>query len=718
MGMFDWLFGRRNDVVPQGQAESPFPVSPGEQTRVPHFAIIDVETTGLSPRQNRVLELAVVRVDAGGDVIDEWSSRFDPEGPVGATHIHGITQADVTGAPLFRDVAAMLIPYIAGVPLAAHNATFDLAFLRAEFQRAGWDAPWLPAFCTLNGSREFLPNLDRRRLADCCWAAGVPLENAHSALGDARATAGLLSYYLQQAGGRQGHVLSALPEEARSVVWPGEPSHAPFLHFPDETDAAPRSRPRRITPSRPSQPSLLQQLSDLSLLEAVEEGAPEGTVAYLETLLDALEDGEVSEEEAGDLADLIGIYDLTDADIRAAHTAVLTALSHKAVDDGHVSSDERAELHALAHALDVPANSINALIVRADAARAARMSADLRPLPESWRLGVPLRVGDKVVFTGCDDAQRGRLERLAEKLGVRVMGNVSRLTSMLVTDGSMDGTKLAKAREVGTRIVHPDTFETLLAHLQPALAPEAPRQALKSTPSPARPPGRESAVHSPSSSTGDSPSEVRAWALANGYATGVRGRISSDIWEAFAARQASGTPMALETLDPRVEIFEFQGEPTAPLGRWSYAPMIPTQAMALTGGGDMKVVDQAKYQTGIRRAIDRLNDDAPELMALLVAEPLHPQIPHAVRVDLLVDREREVAGYLTDQESETFHELVKSAMEIGALPLMRARVSGGTADEPALDVWLVHFAQDVVQKSVTGELIERSIARRIADGRS
>ena len=176
--------------------------------------------------------------------------------------------------------------------------------------------------------------------------------------------------------------------------------------------------------------------------------------------------------------------------------------------------------------------------------------------------------------------------------------------------------------------------------------------------------------------------------------------------------------MALETLDPRVEIFEFQGEPTAPLGRWSYAPMIPTQAMALTGGGDMKVVDQAKYQTGIRRAIDRLNDDAPELMALLVAEPLHPQIPHAVRVDLLVDREREVAGYLTDQESETFHELVKSAMEIGALPLMRARVSGGTADEPALDVWLVHFAQDVVQKSVTGELIERSIARRIADGGS
>ena len=69
MGMFDWLFGRRNDVVPQGRAESPFPVSPGEQTRVPHFATIGVEATGLSPRQYRVLELAVVRVDAGGDVI-------------------------------------------------------------------------------------------------------------------------------------------------------------------------------------------------------------------------------------------------------------------------------------------------------------------------------------------------------------------------------------------------------------------------------------------------------------------------------------------------------------------------------------------------------------------------------------------------------------------------------------------------------------------------
>lgn len=96
-------------------------------------------------------------------------------------------------------MASRLVPHLAGVAIVAHNAPFDLAFLRAEFRRAGWDIPWLPAYCTLDGSRDYLPMLDRRRLADCCWAVGVPLESAHSALGDARATAGLFSYYLRSA---------------------------------------------------------------------------------------------------------------------------------------------------------------------------------------------------------------------------------------------------------------------------------------------------------------------------------------------------------------------------------------------------------------------------------------------------------------------------------------------------------------------------------------
>lgn len=118
----------------------------------PAFAVIDVETTGFSPRSHRVLELAIVRVDGSGRRIDEWISRLDPEGPVGATHIHGITEADVRDAPRFRNVADAVAALIAGLPLVAHNARFDTSFLRSEFELAGVAQPWTTHICTMEAS--------------------------------------------------------------------------------------------------------------------------------------------------------------------------------------------------------------------------------------------------------------------------------------------------------------------------------------------------------------------------------------------------------------------------------------------------------------------------------------------------------------------------------------------------------------------------------------
>lgn len=491
---------------------------------------------------DRVLELAIVHVDAQGRVVDEWATRFNPEGPVGATHIHGIRDEDVAASPFFRDLASTVASRLQGLPVAAHNASFDLAFLRAEFDTAGWDTPVIPSFCTLHASHHYMPDLARRKLADCCWATGVMLDNAHSALGDARATAGLMNRYMAGHGGADVHTdLLTLPAHARAVLWPAGPSRQPA----PRQRAAPRpvnnrsidSRPVRFTPARPKQPPLIQQLTALSLLEVVEEGAPEGTVAYLETLLDCLEDGELSDTEAAQLADLIAAYGFSAADVTATHRACLLALAHRALDDGHVSQDERAELYSLAELLAVPRSTVLDAIKRADAARAARMSAGLLPLPDGWTHGEPLRVGDKVGFTGCNEAQRERLEKRAEELGVRVTGSVSRLTAMLVTDGTFDGTKLAKATEVGTRIVHPDVFDLLLTHLQPASvqpvgALPAPRPQVSSvTRSDALPAtaGSVSAV---------SPAQVRAWAAANGYSIGVRGRLPLEVVEAFTAATA------------------------------------------------------------------------------------------------------------------------------------------------------------------------------------
>ena len=65
------------------------------------FAVVDLETTGVYPSKDRIIEVAVVHLDVSGQLIGEFSTLIDPHRDVGPTHIHGITAADVMGAPGF-----------------------------------------------------------------------------------------------------------------------------------------------------------------------------------------------------------------------------------------------------------------------------------------------------------------------------------------------------------------------------------------------------------------------------------------------------------------------------------------------------------------------------------------------------------------------------------------------------------------------------------------
>ncbi|MCT1654489.1 exonuclease domain-containing protein [Brachybacterium muris] len=180
----------------RGRASAPSASQPPAPSGTPRFAVIDVETTGLDPERERVLELAILRADEQGRPIHQWVTRFHPDGPVRDTHIHGITDEDVAGAPRFADLAVQIGTALQGLVLVAHNAEFDLAFLQAEFARALLPMPQVSTYCTLQGSTVYLPHLRRRTLAECCAALGVTHQQAHSALGDAYAAAGLLERYL------------------------------------------------------------------------------------------------------------------------------------------------------------------------------------------------------------------------------------------------------------------------------------------------------------------------------------------------------------------------------------------------------------------------------------------------------------------------------------------------------------------------------------------
>ncbi|MFE2755978.1 exonuclease domain-containing protein [Actinosynnema sp. NPDC059335] len=161
------------------------------------YAVVDVETTGFAARgSDRIVEVAVVGLDAAGRVTDEWCTLLNPNRDLGPQHVHRIRAADVWHAPTFARAAGAVAARLAGRVVVAHNLAFDARFLTAEFARAGVDLP-ITGLCTMRLADRYLPHRAGRSLRDCCDAAGVVLDSAHSALHDARATAALFAHYLR-----------------------------------------------------------------------------------------------------------------------------------------------------------------------------------------------------------------------------------------------------------------------------------------------------------------------------------------------------------------------------------------------------------------------------------------------------------------------------------------------------------------------------------------
>lgn len=153
---------------------------------------VDTETTGMSPDAgHRLVEVARVEV-VNGALGEGWSSLLRPGRtiPPDAARVHGITDAMVADAPGPAEVGRALREACGDLPLVFHNAPFDLPFLIHLFREAG--APMLvnPIVDTLGLARG-LPGSGSNSLGPLAARLGLPPENAHRALGDARTTARL-----------------------------------------------------------------------------------------------------------------------------------------------------------------------------------------------------------------------------------------------------------------------------------------------------------------------------------------------------------------------------------------------------------------------------------------------------------------------------------------------------------------------------------------------
>ncbi len=167
------------------------------------FAVVDVETTGLSARRGaRVTEVAVVHVEGEGraDAV-AFETLVNPEAPIPAriTQLTGIDDAMVRDAPTFAEVADQVQAALSGRVFVAHNARFDWSFVRSEIERACGVAPRVRRLCTVRLTRALVPELGRRSLDSVCDWFGIEPERRHRAAGDALVTALVLHRLLARA---------------------------------------------------------------------------------------------------------------------------------------------------------------------------------------------------------------------------------------------------------------------------------------------------------------------------------------------------------------------------------------------------------------------------------------------------------------------------------------------------------------------------------------
>lgn len=177
----------------------------------------DLETTGLDPKKDRIVEIATIKLMPSGSHIQKVA-RLNPEQPIPseATEVHGIRDEDVADAPTFRRIYKSLFSFLSDCDYTGYNiAKFDVPLLSAEFKRCG--TAWPSGDAKIIDSLAIVRRMENRNLE---WAlrfyCGHDLDNAHSALPDARAA---LEVLLEQASRYEAQDVATIDNLQRDPDW-------------------------------------------------------------------------------------------------------------------------------------------------------------------------------------------------------------------------------------------------------------------------------------------------------------------------------------------------------------------------------------------------------------------------------------------------------------------------------------------------------------------
>ncbi len=160
------------------------------------YAIVDIETTGGSPLNEKITEIAIYIHD-GEKITDEFTSLINPERniPYYITSLTGITNEMVENAPVFYELAKEIVEMTEGKTFVAHNARFDYSFIRQEFKNLGYSYK-RNIIDTVSLSRKIFPGHNSYSLGNLCKDLGIEINGRHRAAGDALATVRLFEMLL------------------------------------------------------------------------------------------------------------------------------------------------------------------------------------------------------------------------------------------------------------------------------------------------------------------------------------------------------------------------------------------------------------------------------------------------------------------------------------------------------------------------------------------
>lgn len=163
------------------------------------FVVFDIETTGLNSHTNEIIEIGAVKIKAGR-IVDRYSQLINPGRPIPyhITEITSITDEQVANEPKIDKVIGKFVDFVGDAVLVAHNAPFDMGFIKRDIKKYLNIDYQCSVIDTLQMARDLFPDLKKYGLGDLNKTLGLALEKHHRAVDDSQATANMFIIFLEK----------------------------------------------------------------------------------------------------------------------------------------------------------------------------------------------------------------------------------------------------------------------------------------------------------------------------------------------------------------------------------------------------------------------------------------------------------------------------------------------------------------------------------------